>query len=1120
MRILFFISKLKYLSLLIILLPLQSSAQSGSLYLTNFTGNEWEENQNWSIVQDDLNNMVLANRRGIIVYSGDERQLVQCPSMAYTLSKDNETDKIYVGSKNRFGYIKRNTKGTYRYNNILTDSTGGNFTQIILADSTVYFMGEKKIYRIHKKNQKINNEWKTNSNHPFTGLFKNSEHIFINVWNKGLHRLESDTLFPIVSGFWTKKDQIIFNTDYDKDHVLIGTDNNELYLFDGMKFYRYKPENHQYLKESTIMEAINLPENLLALGTMAGGVVIINKKNDKSIYRINYSTGLPGDEIYALAKDNNGGLWISHNQGLTRASLNLPVKNFATYPGLKGRPLKTAQVDSTLFVATTNSIYYLTKKKSYQRKTITIKEEISEEERKEQQKKQKDKEKPENFFEKIANKLFNKEEEEKKEEADAERQYKYRKKDIFSLESINYEYKEIEDIKGRYNQLLPFKNGMCVATNNGLFYINDQMESTPIIKQSHIYHIANSPESNKIFAATQKGILEVKYENHSWSKRNPAPSLKSKILSIAVEDSNSLWAGGEDILYRIKNKDNKNKVNKYQLKTRYPEKYKVGIKNDSIYLLLNEGIYKYHEKADEFHPLTGYNYNDNRFRNLTFDISQPTHIWVNCEDNWRGLTRKKQENQLLNSYLDLFDNIEDIFYKNDRLWIITQKNIYRVMLDKKNAKNKNFKAYFSAIREEGKNRLRLRNFNFKEESVALEFQVAAPNYIGQNKTKYQFYIEGMMEGWSEWRTSPSIQIFTKKGSYTVKARAKNIWGEIQDTQSIHFNIPPPFTDTIWFYGIITVVAVLLVLAIIKIREKKLQHDKKVLEQKVKERTQTIEDQKEEIKIQRDEIEKKKNNLQRKNEEITHSIEYASRIQSALMPMVKYFYNSFNDHFILFKPRDIVSGDFYWITQKDKKVFITAADCTGHGVPGAFMSMLGISFLNEIVNEKDSNNNCTASEILDELRKMVKDSLHQTSTEAKPKDGMDMAFCIIDYEKETIQYAGANNPLLIFRKNGEFEEIKADRMPVGIYLQKEEKPFTNHTLKFKTGDVFYMLSDGYPDQFGGPNDKKFKKKNLKNLLSDIYDRNMEEQHRLLNHNFEEWKGERIQTDDVILLGFRM
>ncbi|MGM0498553.1 MAG: SpoIIE family protein phosphatase, partial [Bacteroidota bacterium] len=862
-----------------------------------------------------------------------------------------------------------------------------------------------------------------------------------------------------------------------------------------------------------------LPEDRVAIGTMAGGAVIINKRNDKIVHTINYSTGLPGDEIYALAKDKNDGLWISHNQGITRASLNLPVKNFATYPGLKGRPLKTVQIDSSLFVATTNFIYYLSKEKSYQRKTITMKEEISEKERKKQQKKQEGKEKPDNFFEKVADKLFNKEEEEeKKEETEKERQYKYRKKDIYSLESTSYEYKEIEGIKGRYNQLLPFRNGLCVATNNGLFYINDQKESSRIIEQTHIYHIAEMPESNRIVAATQNGIREIKYQNQSWSEHNPAPSLKNKIFSVAIEDSTTVWASGEDILYRIKEDDDTSKVNKYKIQTRYPEKYKVAVQNDSIFLLLNEGIYKYHENTDSFRPTNKYNNNDNKFQNLTYDITQPTRVWVNNKEDWNGLTKEKQENQLLNSYLDLFDNIEDIFYKKDRLWLTTKENIYRIILDEKTPKNKNFKAYFSAIlEEEGKNRLQIHDFNFNEESVALEFKVAAPNYIGQNKTKYQFYIEGMMDEWSEWRTSPSIQIFTKKGSYDIKARAKNIWGETQETQSIHFDIPPPFTETIWFYSIIGLTGILLIYILIKIREKKLQRDKKILEQKVQARTKTIEEQKEEIKSQRDEIEEKKNNLQIKNQEITDSIEYAARIQSALLPLTDYFYDAFSDYFILFKPRDIVSGDFYWITQKDKKVYITAADCTGHGVPGAFMSMLGISFLNEIVSDTDKYNSSTAADILNELRKIVKESLHQTNKKGDSKDGMDMAFCIIDYENNQLHYAGAHNPLLIFRNSGEFEEIKADRMPIGAYLKKEEKPFTNHTIDIQTGDSFYMFSDGYPDQFGGPEDKKFKKKNLKRLLSDIKDRSMEEQHRLLDHNFEEWKGDNIQIDDVILLG---
>ncbi|MFP4525741.1 MAG: SpoIIE family protein phosphatase [Bacteroidales bacterium] len=1107
---------------------LQSTAQTGSPYLTHYTDQQWQQNKNWSITQDHHNNMILANRKGIIVFSENKRSYIQTPSMPFFLKRDDKTDTVYVACRKRFGYLQKDPQGVYQYKDIYINDNEEDFTNILFSDSTIYFMGNENIIRINRKNHNIDKTWNADAKQQFTGLFKDSKDIFINVWEEGLYKLDSDTLFPVVSGFWTSNDYILFSIKYDEKNLLIGTEDNELYLFNGYKFYRYKPESYSYLKRSTIMGATNISKNRMAIGTIAGGVVIIDKNTDKTIYTINYPSGLPVDEVYALSTDKNEGLWISHDKGLTRAALELPVKNMLDYPGLEGKPLHSAQVDSTLYVATTNSIYYLTREKQYQTETITVKEEISEKE-KEKEKEEKTKEKEEksdNIFRKIADKLFKKDDQEReateKQDKEESKQYKYRQKEIYSLESINYIFKETETIDGKYNQLLPFNNGLLVATNNGLFYINNQKESKPVIEHKSIYHITQGTDSTQILVATQEGLRKVKFEDQSWTQTNPAPALNKRIYSSAVLDSLTIWAGGEDTAYRIKiMNEGKNIIKKYNINTKYPEKYKVSKYKDSIYVLLDEGIYKYQKHADSLAPYNIFeNTTDEELTNYSYILSQPNHIWINNQYNWRKLSHKKVDSSAINAYLNLFTSIENIYLENDFAWITTSDGLYRINLKKGLPKDKNFRAYISSIAVEDGSRLKIKDLHFNKENKALEFHVSAPNYLRQNKTQYQYHIEGMMEGWSQWRNSPTIQLFTQKGTYTIKARAKNIWGDIQETQTINLSVPPPFTETIWFYGIVSIAVVLLAIAIIKAREKKLQHDKKILEAKVRERTRTIEDQKEEIKIQRDDIEKKKNNLQQKNEEITDSIEYASRIQGALLPAEQNFHDSFSDYFILFKPRDIVSGDFYWIAHKDKKVFVTAADCTGHGVPGAFMSMLGVSFLNEIVKERDTHNHYTASQILDELRKMVKDSLHQTSNNSKSKDGLDLAFCIIDFESNKIQYAGAHNPLFIFRNNGEFEEIKADRMPIGVYLKKEEKPFTNNTINFQKGDTFYMFSDGYEDQFGGPQDKKFKKKNLKNLLSDIYDRSMDEQNRLLDHNFEEWKGDRIQTDDVIMLGFRV
>ncbi|MCF6184899.1 MAG: SpoIIE family protein phosphatase, partial [Bacteroidales bacterium] len=216
------------------------------------------------------------------------------------------------------------------------------------------------------------------------------------------------------------------------------------------------------------------------------------------------------------------------------------------------------------------------------------------------------------------------------------------------------------------------------------------------------------------------------------------------------------------------------------------------------------------------------------------------------------------------------------------------------------------------------------------------------------------------------------------------------------------------------------------------------------------------------------VEKAKDKIEKQQKNIMDSIHYAGRIQEAVLPPDEFLNRILGEHFVLFRPRDIVSGDFYWATQRGDKTVIVAADCTGHGVPGAFMSMLGISFLNEIVNKEEI---LQANIILNRLRENVKKSLRQTGKENEAKDGMDIALCIIDKKEMKIQYAGAYNPLLIIR-NEEISRIKADRMPIGIYLREKES-FTNNIIDIHKGDLLYIFSDGYVDQFGGETDSKIR-----------------------------------------------
>jgi serine phosphatase RsbU (regulator of sigma subunit) len=252
-----------------------------------------------------------------------------------------------------------------------------------------------------------------------------------------------------------------------------------------------------------------------------------------------------------------------------------------------------------------------------------------------------------------------------------------------------------------------------------------------------------------------------------------------------------------------------------------------------------------------------------------------------------------------------------------------------------------------------------------------------------------------------------------------------------------------------------------------------------------------------------------------NKDITASINYARRIQMAMLPRTQEIRGLTKSCFILYIPKDIVSGDFYWFAKVDKKLVIVAGDCTGHGVPGALMSMLGISFLEEIVK----NRRITESGIiLDELRTEIKRALHQKGKRDEARDGMDISLCVIDPVKNIIQYSGAYNNLYLIR-NGEISEYAADRMPIGIY-DLGDKNFKTQNIPSRPGDLIYMHSDGYADQFGGPDRKKYKAVSLKTLLLKIWKLPLNKQKERLEKEFYTWKGSNPQIDDVIVLGMKI
>lgn len=384
---------------------------------------------------------------------------------------------------------------------------------------------------------------------------------------------------------------------------------------------------------------------------------------------------------------------------------------------------------------------------------------------------------------------------------------------------------------------------------------------------------------------------------------------------------------------------------------------------------------------------------------------------------------------------------------------------------------------------------------FKQNTISFEYLCVS--LTNPDALRYQVKLEGLEEEWQQPTQQGNVTYYNiPPGKYTFHVKARNAYGVWNDPPlSYSFTIKPPFYRQWWFVLLALVSGIGGVWLYIMMRERNLRNEKKVLEEKVEERTHELRYAYDEIAL--------------KNKDITDSIRYAQRIQFAILPPKIIF----DETFVLFRPKDIVSGDFYWMITLGEREYMAAIDCTGHGVPGAFMSFIGYSSLNKIVRE---HNITTPNEILRHLNTEVNTALHRQTDETM-SDGMDLS--LVCYHRPTcrLEFAGAYNSICIVR-NGELTEYKADRYPIG-FATASDKMFTNLELVVEPGDMLYMYTDGYADQFGGPEGKKFRSKPMKALLAEIAHHPAKEQKELLDRHILNWKGDYDQIDDILVMGRR-
>ncbi|MFC2138718.1 SpoIIE family protein phosphatase, partial [Bacteroidota bacterium] len=624
-----------------------------------------------------------------------------------------------------------------------------------------------------------------------------------------------------------------------------------------------------------------------------------------------------------------------------------------------------------------------------------------------------------------------------------------------------------------------FDGSIWFATENGLFrYLNDSIiryykeSNENSITSNRIFSLADDKDKN-IWIGTEKGLDKINVSTNEiiqYNKTSSDSKLKlsdERIYSLLYDTLNILWIGTSNGL----NKLNLN-TDKLEVITEFD-----GLANnviyslqddnlDNLWLTTNKGISKINKSDGEI---------------LNFDIIDGVHGY----DFLIGGSYKTYKDEIL------FAGLSGINYFTPE-YIHFNKTIPNIVI-----------TAFELYSKNGKTRISVQDKDtvfIPLESNHFTIEFAALDYTRPEKSNYAYKLEGIEDNWINIGYNRKATFSNiPSGNYFFRVKGSNNDNNWNDEGAfIYLIVETTFWKAKYAYIIYIILFVVISILLFQYRTKSLRKSNKILRDK---------------ELAGLEIKKQREELIFKNKNITDSINYAKRIQEAIMPSEKFFKRILPSSFILYMPKDIVSGDFYWIAESNNKIFLAVVDCTGHGVPGAFMSLIGFELLRNITLVQKIED---PSEVLNMLNTGVANTFNNEEKidELEVKDGMDMSFCVINKEEKVLEFAGAFNPIYLIRDN-KIIEVKGDRYTVG--LLKEDQSYTKHIVPLEGADMLYLFTDGYTDQFGGPEEKKYKFRRFRHLLLTIHKLVIPKQRLFLKESIEKWMGETDQVDDILVIG---
>lgn len=1085
-----------YTVLFVFLSNLQIQAQKWSIpYITNYSPKTYDAgSDNWSILQDKRGVMYFANSAGLMQYDGTRWELfpVKNTSIVRSLAID-ENGKIYAGAVGDFGYFKANKSGRLEYVSLVdslneSDKSFAEVWKTYIIGNTVYFQTFDKVFAYENGHIEV-----ILPENIFHLSFKVNDEIWIIDRGIGLKKIYNKKISKLKNGDAFLNDKIYAVLPYNQKTYLVATFNDNLQLFNPFTdnkdsiLIKFNTNAEEYFNQTGIYNGIVLDPHTFAIGTLGGGIVILDKSGSvKNV--LCKSNGMQDEAVYYQYLDNQKNLWVGLSKGISKIEYNSPIAWYTDVSGLNGKIQSIIQFNHKIYVATSQGLYY---QKTY------------------------------NDEQKINSK------------ADVEN-YINRFESIPQIVSQCWALLKTNQ-KGKDDKLY-------VASNSGIYQLDTQNN---IKKISDLYtyslHISNL-NPNILYAGTARGLVVLKFENSQWTEKGLIDGISAGVRSIAEDKSGDIWLGIPfEGVTRVKinhdNSKNPYTVQKFDSTSGLTDfRYDVVFKIDNDILVGTYiGLFKWNFEKNKFER-------EKRFGEKLSDGNRQVYFFTKGFDStyWYFSANDKVKEAgvvtLKNNIPYIYETpfkrfsggqINYIFQSPDkRVWlggpdglivfntktkVDFEKPFYNIISKIIIGKDSvlfggNFVSSNGVILT-GQTSENINKHEYKFNSFTFEF--SSLSFENEKGNRYKWFLQGYDKDWTNYSSETKVSYTNlPEGNYIFRLVSKNIYDIESIETTYEFVILPPWYRTVYAYLGYFVLLFGFVYGAIQLSVYRLKRSKAQLEQIVKERTAEIVKQKEQIEIQKVLVEEK-------NKDITDSINYASRIQQAILPLIDDVKKVFPESFIFYKPRDIVSGDFYWFAKKGNDVYIAAADCTGHGVPGAFMSMIGHTLLNEILNEKNITD---TGKILTELHTQIRKSLKQDQQESR--DGMDIALCKINVKTLNVQFSGAMRPLYII-SNNELIEIKPDKYPIGGLQDNDEKrEFKSHDVLLKKSDLIYLFSDGFADQFGGKDGKKFMVKRLKELLLRLSPFDMNYQYNELVRNYMEWLGDGEQIDDILFIGIRL